>query len=133
LLVRSIAAYASGELIPRAQDHARATYAPKISTEQARIDWASPARRIRNLVRACNPEPGAWTTVRGARLKVFATTPVPLGRRLRPGEVDASSRLVVGTGDDELELIDVQIAGRRRLLGADAVRGLRLGAGERLE
>lgn len=133
LLVRALPAYASGELEPRPQDHESATYAPKVSTEEARLDWARSTEALRNLVRACNPEPGAWTTVRGRRLKVFAAERAPGPPRLEPGAVDHTDGLQVGCADGGLTLLEVQVAGRRRMSGAEAARGLRLEPGERFE
>lgn len=126
LLVRSIEAYAAGELQPRPQDHGRATYAPKVSTDEARIDWTRPAAEIVNLVRACNPEPGAWTTLRGRRVKVYSAASAGPGAALEPGRVQAAAGLVAGAGDGGVALLEVQVAGRRRVSGEEAARGLRL-------
>jgi methionyl-tRNA formyltransferase len=131
LLVRALPAYVSGVLEARPQDHERATYAPKVSTEEARIDWSRPSEDLRNLVRACNPEPGAWTTLLGRRLRVFSAERAPGPRRLEPGAVEATDELRAGCGDAELVLLEVQVAGRRRMSGAEAARGLRLEPGER--
>jgi methionyl-tRNA formyltransferase len=133
LLVRSLRGYASGALVPRPQDHERATYAPKITADEARIDWSRSAAEVGNLVRACNPEPGAWTTLRGGRVKVLAAARAPGPRRLTPGEVEAAAELRAGCGDADVVLVEVQMAGRRRMTGGDAARGLRLQSGERFE
>lgn len=133
LLVRSLHGYASGALVPRPQDHRRATYAPKLTADGARIDWRRAAAEVRNLVRACNPEPGAWTTLRGGRVKVFAAALAPGPRRLAPAAVEAGAELRAGCGDADVVLVEVQVAGRRRMAGGDAARGLRLHSGERFE
>jgi methionyl-tRNA formyltransferase len=129
LLVPTLVSYANGGIHPVEQDHERATYAPKVTTEEARIDWTRRADEIRNLVRGCNPEPGAWTTFRGKRVKVLLVE--PSAGRLGPGEVDESGR--VGTGAGSLLLAQVQVAGRRALPGAEMLRGLRPAPGERFE
>jgi methionyl-tRNA formyltransferase len=133
LLVPTLEAYASGELTPIEQDHSVATYASKLDTEAARLDWSRPAETIRNLVRAFNPEPGAWTTLSGTRLKVLgvdhATSP-----ELSPGELRATDvALLVGCGDGALVLDEVQLAGKTRMRGGELARGLRLTGGETLE
>lgn len=61
----------AGEAPRIAQDHARATYEPPCDADHARIRWHEPARRVYDLIRGCNPQPGAWTTRRGQRLGVF--------------------------------------------------------------
>lgn len=131
LLVDAVARYAAGELHPVEQDHARATYAPKITTEEARIDWTRPADEIANLVRGLNPAPGAWTELGGKRLKVWAVSPADAG--LGPGAVQESGgALLAGAGDGSLELVDVQPAGKRRMSGGELARGLRLEGEARL-
>jgi methionyl-tRNA formyltransferase len=132
-LVDALAAYGAGQLTPVEQDHGRATYAPKITTEEAAIEWTEPSRAIRNKVRGLSPVPGAWTTLRGQRVKVWATRARAV-EELAPGELDVRDEaLVVGTGDGVLELIEVQLQSKRPMSGADAARGLRLAPGERFE
>ena len=130
LLVDTILRYATGELRPREQDHSRATYAPKITTEEARIDWNEPADDIRNLVRGLNPAPGAWTEWDGRRLKVWDVRPADA--ELEPGSLRDGGVLVAGTGTHGLELADVQLAGKRRMSGGELARGLRPGPEARL-
>lgn len=132
LLVPTLLDYAAGRLDPLPQNHDRASYAPKLDPDDARIDWKESSIRIHNLVRALNPAPGAWTTMRGARLKIYRTRPlnqIELGR----GELDARNGLVAGTSSGALELLDVQLAGKRRMTGPELARGLRLEPHERLE
>jgi methionyl-tRNA formyltransferase len=132
LLVRGLDDYGAGRIEPMPQDDDLATYAPKLDGDEARIDWRSPAARVHNLVRALNPAPGAWTTLRGTRLKVFATRPAAL-TGLAPGELEAGPELVAGTSDGALVLSDVQIAGKRRMEGRELARGLRIQPEDRLE
>jgi methionyl-tRNA formyltransferase len=125
LLTASIESYARGDLHPLEQDHERATYAPKISGEDARLDWSRPARALRDLVRALNPVPGAWAPLGDKRLKVFRAEPLAEARGLSPGELRMDDALFVGTGDVALELVEVQLAGRKRMSGTELARGLR--------
>jgi methionyl-tRNA formyltransferase len=125
-----LAAYASGELQPEEQDHAAATYAPKISSEDARLDWHRGAAELHDLIRGLDPHPGAWTTIGSKRLKVWSSEVLPPGE-LGPGDVRAGDRVEVGTGSGALALGDVQLAGKRRMPAAEAVRGLRLAPGAR--
>lgn len=131
LLVDAVRAYVAGELEPVPQDHERATYAPKIETDDARIDWSLPARVVRDLVRALDPQPGAWTMLGDARVKVWRVSPVP-NRRLDPGRLALDGGLLVGTGDDALRLDEVQPATKRRMSGEDLARGLHLDGTERM-
>jgi methionyl-tRNA formyltransferase len=131
LLVETVARYAAGDLQPVEQDHGRATYAPKITTEEARIDWKRPAAEIANLARGLNPAPGAWTEWDGRRLKVWEVRPAD--EDLPPAALSgAGGKLVAGTGTEAVELVDVQLAGKRRMGGGELARGLRLGPDARL-
>lgn len=131
LLVETITRYAEGDLQPVEQDHDRATYAPKITTEEARIDWTEPAQEVTNLVRGLNPAPGAWTEWDGRRLKVWQVRPT--AEALEPGTLRADGgALLAGTGTEAVELADVQLAGKRRMGGGELARGLRLGPEARL-
>lgn len=133
LLVETLVPYAEGHLRPREQIHDRATYAPKISSQEARIDWTAPASTIRNKVRGLAPVPGAWTTLGGARLKIGRVRPAE-GGPTAPGllQVGDDGSLLVGTGDGALALTEVQPAGKRRMAGAEFARGLRPGAESRV-
>jgi methionyl-tRNA formyltransferase len=122
----------SGELTPIEQDHAAATYAPKVTPEEAQIDWSRAAREVRDFVRGLNPAPGAWTMLRGDRLKVHWVELVAVDEPLDPGAMSVADELIVGTGDGAVALIEVQPSGKRRMSGADFARGLRVVPGERV-
>lgn len=130
LLVTSLRRYGDGSLTPMEQPHDLATYASKITPEDARIDWSSSTKEIRDLVRGCNPVPGAWTTLEGRRVKVHRVGPAP-GIELAAGAARAGDSLFAGTGDGALELVEVQMEGRRRMAGTELARGLRLDPGAR--
>lgn len=125
LLVSSLLGYEDGSLTPAEQDHDAATYANKITPEDAHIEWNTHSKQIRDLVRGCNPVPGAWTALSGRRLKVHRVAPTEVS--LPPGAAtDEDGRLLGGTRDVALELLEVQMEGRRRMTGTELVRGLRL-------
>ena len=133
LLVETLRRYDAGQIEPQEQDHAAATYAPRITNEETRIDWQGSARAIRDRIRALNPEPGAWTSLGTKRVKVFAAEAVA-GTRLGAGEIVLSGGLVtIGAGDGALALTEVQPAGKRRMNGEDFARGFRLPADQRVD
>jgi methionyl-tRNA formyltransferase len=130
-LVEALDGYGSGELTPVEQDHDAATYAAKIANDEAEIDWTAAAGSIHNKVRGLSPAPGAWTTFRNKRVKIYRTRIVE-GPSLSPGGATLhSGRLVVGTGAGDLVLEEAQLAGKRRMGGADLANGLRPAGGER--
>jgi methionyl-tRNA formyltransferase len=126
LLVETLPAYIRGAIEPEPQQDVAASYAPKIGTDEARIDWTLPADRIRDHVRGLNPVPGAWTALDDARLKVWGVEPSS-EPGLAPGAVRVKDGLHVGTGDEALRLSDVQLQGKRRMGGDELARGLRVG------
>ncbi|MFE2481435.1 methionyl-tRNA formyltransferase [Streptomyces sp. NPDC059389] len=117
--------------VPQAADGV--SLAPKITVEDARIDWHAPAMRADRLVRGCTPAPGAWTVFRGERLKLISVGLVTDRTDLTPGELAAAKNNVyVGTGSHAVELLWVQPQGKKPMRGADWARGVRIAPGERL-
>ncbi|MFJ8108504.1 methionyl-tRNA formyltransferase [Streptomyces sp. NPDC096132] len=109
------------------------TLAPKITVEDALVDWAAPALRVDRVVRGCTPAPGAWTTFRGERLKLIQVQPVPGRDDLAPGALAVGKNSVhVGTGSHAVELLWVQAQGKKPMRAADWARGVRIGEGERV-
>ncbi|MYR58957.1 methionyl-tRNA formyltransferase, partial [Streptomyces sp. SID625] len=109
------------------------TLAPKITVEDARVDWSAPALRVDRVVRGCTPAPGAWTTFRGERLKLIQVAPVPQRSDLAPGALAVGKNDVrVGTGSYAVELLWVQAQGKKPMRAADWARGARIAEGETL-
>ncbi|MFD8634510.1 methionyl-tRNA formyltransferase [Streptomyces sp. NPDC059533] len=107
--------------------------APKITVEDARIDWTAPAMRADRVVRGCTPAPGAWTVFRGERLKVISLGLAPDRTDLEPGVLaPAKNNVHVGTGSHAVELLWVQPQGKKPMRGADWARGVRIAPGERV-
>ena len=133
LLVATLDGIATGELRAVPQPADGVSLAPKLTVDDARVDWTHPALRIDRLVRACTPAPGAWTTLRDRRVKLGPVSPLPAfdGGRA-PGEVAVEGgQVVVGTGGGTVALGTVQPEGRAPMDAAAWVRGLRLAPGER--
>ncbi|MFJ8002381.1 methionyl-tRNA formyltransferase [Streptomyces sp. NPDC096310] len=122
-----------GSLVPVPQPADGISLAPKITVEDAQVEWAAPALRVDRVVRACTPAPGAWTLFRGERLKLVQAAPVPEVTALAPGELAVGKNTVhVGTGSHAVELLWVQPQGKKPMRGADWARGVRIAPGERL-
>jgi methionyl-tRNA formyltransferase len=141
LIVETLDALEASQLQPRPQPEAGASLAPKVTGEEARLDFSWPAARLADAVRAFTPAPGAWTTHRGRRLKVTRAAPAEGSREpspedgrptLEPGRLalGPGGRLLVGAADQPLELLEVQPEGRRAMSGAEFARGARLGPDE---
>lgn len=127
VLVDAVRGLVEGTMTPQPQDHEKATLAPKITPDDARLQWTQSAVRISNAVRAFNPMPGAWTTLRGERLKVHRVSVAEDHPEAEPGTVAAGTETgpLVACGDGAVVLTEVQPAGKPRMAGADFVNGYR--------
>ncbi|MDK4247426.1 methionyl-tRNA formyltransferase [Corynebacterium accolens] len=125
LLVATMDGLEAGTLEPQAQS-GEATYAPKISTAAARIDWAQPAFAIDRHIRAHTPGPGAWTLLDDARLKLGPVSLTEgIGKQLHPGEALISKDAVyIGTATQPVQLDRIQPPGKKMMNAADWARGL---------
>ncbi|MGH3417080.1 MAG: methionyl-tRNA formyltransferase, partial [Actinocrinis sp.] len=135
LLVATLDGVEEGRLAAVAQPAEGVTLAPKLTTEDARIDWKTPAMHVDRQVRACTPAPGAWTTLDGERVKIFPLSPIPGVTDVEPGAIVSDKRgLQVGTGSGHtVRLGEVQAQGKKRMSAADWARGMRLPDGARFE
>jgi methionyl-tRNA formyltransferase len=131
-LVETLAVLEQGKLNPVPQDHSRATLAPKLTREIARIDWSKDAGSIARLIRGLDPRPGAWTQLDDVELKLYSAR-VAVGQGA-PGELlTADGRLLIASGSGAVEVFEVQPAGKARMPIDDWLRGARLtpGGGKR--
>jgi len=121
-LLESLRLIAAGSAPRIRQDNARATYAPKLKREHGQIDWSESAAAIERKIRAYNPWPGAFMKVGDQNLKIFSASVVDLTGQ--PGEILRSDKdLIVAAGKGALCLDEVQLEGKRRMSGAEFLRG----------
>ncbi|MGW5397896.1 methionyl-tRNA formyltransferase [Streptomyces sp. NPDC003952] len=133
LLVATMDGIEDGTLRAVEQPADGVSLAPKITVEDARVDWHAPAMRVDRLVRGCTPAPGAWTVFRGERLKLVSVGLVTDRTDLEPGDLGvAKSNVYAGTGSHAVELLWVQPQGKKPMKAADWARGVRIAPGERL-
>jgi methionyl-tRNA formyltransferase len=130
LLVETLAGLAAGTIAPQKQDNDQATYAPLLKKEDGRIDWSQSAPAIHNRARGLQPWPGAFTTFRGQTVHVWKTRGPGAGGRGPGGRIVCLRPLVVCCGEGELELVEVQMEGRKRMAAADFVNGQRVAVDE---
>ena len=142
LLVATLDALEAGELHAVAQPGEGVSLAPKLSVQDARIRWGTPALAVDRLIRGCTPAPGAWTTFRGERIKIHPVTVAadasvtpsedPTAAVLAPGEVSATKRAVrIGTASGVVVFGAVQPPGKKPMDAADWARGVRIEQGEK--
>jgi methionyl-tRNA formyltransferase len=137
LLVQTLDGIEDGALEARDQPADGVSFAPKITVDDARVVWAEPALGVDRRIRACTPDPGAWSTLGGDRIKLGPVRPVDTEQgqgELEPGEVRAGKNAVlVGTATTPVQLGRVQAHGRKEMDAADWARGVRLESGARFE
>lgn len=136
LTIDTIESILNGTLktIPQEQliGETKPTPAPKIFKETCRIDWNRPAREIHNLVRGLSPYPAAWSVLTDDRkevgsVKIFETAVIDKEIDVKPGQIVIDgSRLIVGCGDGQIEVLSLQTQGKRRMPTADFLRGSHL-------
>jgi len=132
LLVATLDGIEDGSLEARPQPADGVSLAPKITVDDARVDWGEPAAAVDRRVRACTPAPGAWSTHEGERIKLGPVTPDPDHPAVAPGELVVTKRAVlVGTATAPVRLGVVKAFGKKEMPAADWARGVRLASGAR--
>lgn len=134
LLVAVLDAIDAGTARAHPQPADGVTLAPKITIDDARVRWDDPAFAVDRRIRACTPAPGAWTTLRGDRLKLGPVKPVANAAGLAPGDLLIErTQVLVGTATTPVALGEVRAAGKKPMPATDWARGLRIQPGEKLQ
>ena len=144
LMVETLRGLETGQVRPAPQDHAQATLAPILNKEDGRMDFSRSATHLFNRLRGFQPWPGAFTTFKGKTLQVHRAQPRQHAAKLTPGEVAVEgTRLLVGCGEGfgkdkgknagtALELIEIQVEGKRRMTAQEFINGYRPKSGDHL-
>ena len=116
------------------QDHSKATYEGWCRSDLVRINWHLPTRTTWNLIRGCNPAPGAWTTWEGGKVAVFDSARVPEAGSVQPGQVTrvGDDGVQVATADGQILVKRVRPEGGGKTPAADWAREVGLVEGARL-
>jgi methionyl-tRNA formyltransferase len=133
VLVETLDGLEHGTVAELHQDDARATHAPKLNAEDRLIRWEESAEGVVRRVRALSPDPGATTTFRGKVLKVLRASVDTVEPQADPPgsiRIGVDGNPLVTATDGVVRLLDVALEGRRRMSGAEFVRGYRPKAGE---
>ena len=118
LVIKTLDALAQNKIKPIKQDGEKATFAPKISVQDCKINWSNPALMIHNQIRAFSPKPGAFTFYKNKRVKLFGSKVLQNlhNARLLPGEIEhTNSFLKIGTGTEPIQITNIQIEGKKKL------------------
>lgn len=134
LLSETLRGLEAGAITPRPQDHSLATYAPILKKEDGLIDWRRPAREIFNRCRGFLPWPGIYTYFRGQLLHIWKARPAQETAVGAPGTLQPLRRRLLAAcgGETALELLELQVEGRKRMSAADFLNGYRVAENESL-
>ena len=123
LLVDTVDRIESGNYTTRKQDDSRATPAPKLFTDDCKVDFNRPAREVHNKIRGLSPFPTAWAELDDLKFNMYRSEIGP-DKELKPGQLRMEGdRLLVGCSDGTVVLKEVQIEGKRRMSGKDFMNG----------
>ncbi|MFT7363007.1 MAG: methionyl-tRNA formyltransferase [Algoriphagus sp.] len=130
LVLKTVEAIAADEVVALPQDESKAMHhAPKIFKETGEINWANSADSIHNLIRGLSPYPATWTSLDGKNCKIFKTavseenlSKIELGNY----SSDGKTFLKFQTGDGSLEILELQLEGKKRMKIGDFLRGYKL-------
>ena len=152
-LVEALTLMSSGALEEVEQDHDKATFAPKVDRDTARVDWTRPATEVARHIRGMDAVPGAWSELEGTPVKLFrpsvlaadeldTTAPGPAGNGGPPGPpvpsepgtvlaADEGLGVLVAAGDGAVAVGEVQPPGKRRMSSRDWIHGRGVETGQR--
>ncbi|MCA0238062.1 MAG: methionyl-tRNA formyltransferase [Bacteroidetes bacterium] len=131
LVLKSVQALENKTVVPFPQEETEATHAPKIFTETCKIDFQKPLQTVHNFVRGLSPYPGAWTELDGKTLKILRAQKTNGAPSVPPGTFisDGKNHLRVSTSDGFLDILELQMEGKRRMGVKEFLNGYRLGGG----
>jgi methionyl-tRNA formyltransferase len=137
LLVETVKSWVAKKIVTVPQsdlnkDDRPLRHAPKLSKETGQINWLESASAIHNLVRGLSPVPCAYTTLNGKLLKIIRTRPHTENRSLRPGQVDTDGKsyLYFGCGEGSIEILSLQLEGKKRMEVSAFLKGYRFEGGQ---
>jgi methionyl-tRNA formyltransferase len=127
LVVASVDLICKGNITLAPQDETKASFAPKIHHEDGKILWNLSKRAVYNLIRGMSPHPGAWTTLDGIECKLWKARIYSSDRTAKPGTIRLEGKsLIVQVGDGEIEIVELQLAGKRKMKAQDFINGYKI-------
>ncbi len=127
LVLGSVDLLSTGNIKLTYQDDTFSSYAPKINHEHAHINWNSPVNEIHNLIRGMSPYPGAWSKLDGLEWKIFKASLYSQFTKRPVGMLEFENKRLIAQGiDGELEIQEVQLAGKKKMTARDFINGYKI-------
>ena len=135
LILKTINLIQQGSFNPINQNHDLATYAPKITEIDQRINWANSSFNIYNQIRGLSPNPGVFSNLKGKRFRIFKSTIINKKSLFDPGTISicTQKQLCIQTGTDQIQLDLVQKEGKRKMEIKDFLNGVKLKIGDQFD
>lgn len=135
IIVEALDKIEKGDVSPVKQDSSQATYAKMLDKNLGKLDFNKPAVEIERLVRGLNSWPGTYTYINGKTLKIWETKLSELPSNGEPGTVYSADngKLLINTLDNALEVVSIQLEGKKRMDVKSFLLGYKIEAGERLQ
>ena len=132
VVLHSVRLIEQGKMTPKPQNNELASPAPKIFKDDCRIDWNRPAGDVHNFIRGLSPRPCAFTLYNDMSLKIYRSTVSTRQRSGNPGEiVFADQRIGVQTGNGIVEILELQLEGKKKLSAEEFLRGFQIHVGDK--
>ena len=126
LLIETLPKLEAGLITPIKQNDSEATYASNVSKEMEHIKFDKTARQVFNLIRGLSPVPGAYGIINGVKVKFFESKIISINPH-NPGEiVDCNKHLVIGLADGEIEVLELQVEGKKKIKARDFLNGQKI-------
>lgn len=124
LVIATLDLLVTGDYTTKSQNEAAVSHAPKIGPDEGHIVWHNKASEVHNLIRGMSPFPGAWTMFDGSPCKIWKSKLHSDKINLKPGTIRIDGKsLIVQAGDGEIEILELQLAGKRRMNAGDFLNG----------
>ena len=132
LMLRTLNKIEDGTIQTINQNGDLASLAPKIRKKMHKIDWSQTAQKIHNQIRAFSPSPSAFTKLNGKRIKIFKSKVLTEKQSTGPGKISLleKNRMAISCGEGELEIFEIQLAGKNRMSMAACLRGVQFNLGD---
>ena len=126
LIIEALELIEKGDFTPIKQDDSKATYASNVSKNMEHINFSKPCRKVFDLIRGLSPNPGAYGIINGIKVKIYESKIVDNNPHNEGEILETKKRLIIGLIDGAIEVLDLQVEGKKRILVRDFLNGQKI-------